>query len=192
MILAVAVIFALLAVVALGGSFSSLRSARLQHEVWLPVGVGVQVLGPRLSPESPFVAALTWVLGGLIVIAVSFANRRVFGFWLVGLGVMCNAAVILLNGGMPVSVAALGYLGVYDSGELFSTVNPMYHPADAGSVLTVLADVLPIPGPALMRTVVSLGDVLLMVGVVSVILEMSGASGRFGRFSRTGMRAQGQ
>lgn len=192
MILAVAIVFALLAVLALGGSFSSLRSVRLQYEIWLPVGVGVQVLGPTLSPESVFVAVLTWVLGGLIVIAVALANRRVFGFWLVGLGVMCNAAVIISNGGMPVSVAALGYLGVYDSGELFATANPMYHPADAGSVLTVLADVLPLPGPTLIRTVVSLGDVLIMVGVVSVILEMSGASGRSGIFSRTRMRAQGQ
>jgi hypothetical protein len=49
----------------------------------------------------------------------------------------------------------------------------LYQMQEETTHLIVLADVLPVPGPTLMRAVVSLGDLLLFVGVVVTIVELS-------------------
>jgi hypothetical protein len=90
--------------------------------------------------------------------------------WLVAsLGVALNISVILANGGyMPVSQAALE-----ETGQAADFATQQRYPRDVPlgpqTRLGVLADILPEPGWPLFpkRTVQSVGDVLLAVGLAT-------------------------
>lgn len=85
------------------------------------------------------------------------ANRLLPGMALIVLGFALNAAVIVPNGAMPVAGEALEALG----GE--ANVEPGKHRLlEEGDALPWLADIIPIPP---LRTVVSVGDVVLAAGV---------------------------
>lgn len=171
-----ALLFALLVVHPMGGRILLLRESQFRLEILIPVGLFVQLLPPRLleyfdSTSAASGTLISWFLGGALILLVCGVNWPLFGFRLIALGVLANGVVIALNQGMPVSPAALDYMGLVETGDKLAVLTPLYHLAHEGSRLLVLADVLPVPGPALLRSVVSLGDLLLMVGVALVILE---------------------
>jgi hypothetical protein len=84
-------------------------------------------------------------------------------FAVLGLGWLLNVVPMVLNGGMPVSSAALRAIGagdeVVDEGHLWKHV-----PATAETDAAWLGDVVPVP-PA--GAVISAGDVALLLGVGS-------------------------
>lgn len=93
-----------------------------------------------------------------------WANRRLPGAWLIGLGLACNLLVIGVNGGMPVTREAIEASG---QGEhipaLVQGDDPKHHLATEDDVLVFLADVIPLGGPV--GQVVSVGDLVLYLGV---------------------------
>ena len=77
------------------------------------------------------------------------------GAWLVGLGSLLNAAVTLINGGMPVDPGALAISGkAAPSDGLHVILGP-------ATRLPFLADVLLIP---VLNNIYSVGDVVLAIG----------------------------
>jgi hypothetical protein len=93
------------------------------------------------------------------------------GFAAVLAGVLLNMAVIFVNAGMPVSFGSLlaaGYAGAVPS-EYLGPFG-LHHIAAWGTSLLLMADVSPVQGPVLVRTIVSIGDVLLIVGVMVFIV----------------------
>lgn len=110
---------------------------------------------------SPEVATLAWAALGAAVCALLLPDLRRAGVPLVMAGFLANILVVLVNNGMPV---------VHDgaSHSLAGTA-PFYHVAGAQDALLLLADLLPVPGGFLL----SIGDVLLLVGIV---VAMVGAS----------------
>lgn len=93
------------------------------------------------------------------------------------LGWLLNMAVMLPNGGMPVARDALvrvgeGTMRVAD-GHLYKHV-----PAAPGTVLRFLGDVHPLPA---LRLVYSVGDVLLLLGLLTALVLVVAGNARGGR-----------
>lgn len=123
----------------------------------LVVQLGAQLASPALVPEW---AALWLVLAGTGMVAVFLlVNVRFTGLALAGIGLLMNVAVIAGNGGMPVSRHAAATAGVPISEE---EAGVKHEVLDDGSVLPFLSDAIPVPP---FKTVLSLGDVLLALGL---------------------------
>jgi len=149
-----------------GGRLANLADIRLRLWWLLPLGFAIQA-APALLPDDAAWAADVGV--GLVLISylplllLVILNRERKGMWLAGLGILMNFSVIVANGGMPVlaeaALAADGYGGIMQVAYGYKHI-----PLDAGTILSFLADVIPVRlfGTG---TVISLGDVLLAVGL---------------------------
>jgi hypothetical protein len=149
-----------------GGRLSNLADIRLRLWWLLPLGFALQA-APALLPDD---AAWAQDLGvGLVLISylplllLVILNRERKGMWLAGLGILMNFSVIAANGGMPVLAEAALAAGGYE-GSLQVVYGYKHVPLDAGTILSFLADVIPVRlfGQG---QVISLGDVLLAVGL---------------------------
>ncbi|MDY0087904.1 MAG: DUF5317 family protein [Coriobacteriia bacterium] len=162
----------------MGGQYSHLAHSRYRLEWLIPLGIVFQVVGPTLlcqtfGVRSAPAALACWSLGSVMLLGACFVNAHHVGFVLVGFGVGLNLIAIVSNAGMPVSPRALETLGVIHDVDQLAALTPLYHLQTPATRLAVLADVLPIPGPPIIRSVASIGDVVLMVGVALVILDSS-------------------
>jgi hypothetical protein len=90
-------------------------------------------------------------------------------------GLALNVLVIAVNGGMPVSAAALDVAGASAEG-LGAGETAKHHLMGPGDKLTPLGDVIGIPPPV--GAVVSVGDLFLYAGVAALVVTvMLGRSG---------------
>jgi hypothetical protein len=154
---------------AAGGRLDGLTQLRLRGELVLVAVLLLQGVLPLISAGGATRHVLYWVwaLTFPVMAGVCIANYRVPGIALAGVGLAMNAAVILLNSGMPVlpeAVTAAG--GVMTA---LKTTDFAHNVATAATRMRGLADILPIPGPPGIRGVASAGDVLLACGVASAI-----------------------
>lgn len=147
-----------------GGRMRNIAVAPLHHGWLLAVGVVLQ-LGVDLAAAQGWLAPDTWWSYGLLAVSQLFVvawvvvNRHLPGLILVAAGLAANALVMAANGAMPVSSEAIAALGIGDA-----EVPPGKHVLlDASTRLPWLADVIPVPP---LRSIISVGDVLLAVGLV--------------------------
>jgi len=155
-----------------GGRVSTLTSLGVRH-VWLViVAVALQVG----QGHGPFRDLTAGVHRGVVL-----ASYAVIGVWLfvngrdrppalqraIGLlaaGWLLNLAAIVPNGGMPVSQSALEQVG---EGRAAVTETQLWKHVRATPDTTTLywlGDVLPVPGPTGVRSVVSVGDLVMLAG----------------------------
>jgi hypothetical protein len=153
----------------------SLRHFERVHVYWW--GAALTGLALQAAPlerwfvDDVVVTALLASYGSLI--AFAWVNRRLPAAPLILLGLVLNAVVIGLNGGMPVSAAAIRAAGG-DDGLLPASIDDgKHHLMTSSDVLTPLADVIGLPPP--IGTVLSIGDVFLYAGlVVFTVMVMRG------------------
>jgi hypothetical protein len=160
-LVAVALAAGLTAGLILGGSFRNLARTRLQG-LWLLVGGAGCEFAARWGSGALEAAIL--IAGYVLLIAFALRNVATAGMVLVAVGLLANLTVICLNGGMPVrGLPATSSYGWRHHGER------------SNDRLTGLADVVPIP--ALGETV-SAGDIVLCVGVATVVASLMRRSRR--------------
>jgi hypothetical protein len=171
-VILVAVLVVTLALVPRGGGhLSRLRSLRLRSPwlLWLALGAQVALIAFP-GEETPWRIALnvaTYPLG----LAWVWINRTVPGMWVVGIGAACNLTAILANGGaMPASARALEIAGLSTDPELFANSAVLADPR-----LLFLGDVIPTPSWAPFANVVSVGDVLIVLGLAYAIHRVTGS-----------------
>ncbi len=169
-ILPLAVLVGLLAGWAIGGSLNALLDVRLRHA---PLVVGA--IATQLALELPGVRG--WPSG--LRFAILLATYLVVGWWLlenarsssggarlgfdvVGGGWTLNALVIALNGGMPVSEAALDRAGIPPATSVIHGHLAKHIPINHGTVMRALGDVIPL---SWFRSVVSPGDIVMAIGI---------------------------
>ncbi len=150
----------------LGGSFRRFEDLHLRWWGLVFVGLGVQFVplpnGRAGSDLIVRVGILALSYGMLVVFAV--LNLRLRGVPLVLLGLVFNAAVILPNGGMPVSESAIQRSGQQDMLQsLIDEGATKHHLMTDDDVLSPLADVIAIPKP--IGQIVSLGDLFVYAGI---------------------------
>ena len=159
---------------AAGGSLRPFERFRVHWWGVALAGLALQGI-PLASGVSRPVGTVVLIGSYALLGAFAWVNRRLPAVWLVMAGLALNLLVIGVNGGMPVSAAALETAGASAEG-LVGTGTLKHHLMGPTDDLTPLGDVIGIPPP--IGTVISIGDVLLYAGVaILVVAVMLGRSG---------------
>jgi hypothetical protein len=163
--LAVVIAVSILVALARGGRFLNLSEIKLRWWPLLILGFGMQFAADRIPADRDWshdTAVALMILSFIPLLALVWINRGEAGMWLAGIGIFMNFTVIAVNGGMPVlpQAAELG-LGIEVDPSDFEALSK-HVLLDDSTHLAFLADVIPF---RLLRTVISLGDVFLAVGL---------------------------
>lgn len=176
-VLAVAIVLSVLR----GGRLRNVAHAEITAGWLLFVGVAIQfgvdaAAGRGFLPDAGLSGWSLLLVSQLLVIAFLLANRRLPGVWLVAAGLALNALVMAANRAMPVDPAAIAALGLDGA-----TVPPGKHTLlTADTHLPWLADIIPVPW---LRSILSVGDLVLAVGLVPMTHALMTAPPRAGRTS---------
>jgi len=154
-VLVLAVIVSLLR----GGRLSNVTEIRLKWWWLLFAGLAIQIVAAFLPRDQQDLAVALILASYVPLIVVVLVNRSLPGMWIAGVGILMNFSVIAMNGGMPVSAEAAVLAGAASTELIFDAKHVLL---DSGSDLAMFADVIPIP---LLNQVISLGDVLLAMGL---------------------------
>ncbi len=167
---AIGVFFGLALGLLAGGNLDNLTNVRLR---WLPVLLWALVarfgLDALLSAGAVPDALRLWLVVATYVLltAMLVANRSLPGLAAAALGTVANGMAIVANGGwMPVWRPSLAAAGL-DPNAIHSNFHTMLEGPVDGSFFAhggPLVDLIPIPIP-MIQSVVSIGDVLLAVGL---------------------------
>lgn len=161
------------------GAVRGLLDLRLRWLSLLWAAVAVKVLqlsgigwaGKILTAHGGLVPELAiWTLGiAFAVLNLATLPRRARAPLVVlVLGFTANTLVTVLNGAMPFSAPAARTAGF--SEEMIGNSGPFYETISSQTLLPVLADVIPVP---LLQKVVSVGDVLMFVGIASLVVALA-------------------
>lgn len=149
-----------------GGSLRGLQAVRLRGESALVALLVVQLLIPSVSERLDvprYLALGCWLLAMAGLVALALWNADAPGMVIAALGVALNLMVIGLNVGMPVSQRAAGIAA--GSTEIVIAYDIVHRELTSSTLVPMLADIIPIPGPKGFRGVASIGDVMLVIGV---------------------------
>ena len=169
-------LIAFAAALLLGGSPRGLLSRGIRGWPAIVAGFAVELIlyNPPVNtqPWAMQVGPWIWLATRLVFVGVLVANawpasdRSVWPWWLAGLGLGLNTLVIAVNDGhMPQSVEAA--ITVWGASHVDPSRLQNVAPLAAESRLPWLADVLAEPKWLPRPTVVSVGDLLLALGVAS-------------------------
>ena len=150
----------------LGGRLAGLGDVRFRW-AWLAVlGFAAQVVlfsdpvAARVGELGPSL----YVASTALVFAAVLRNVAIRGMPLIAAGAGCNLAAIVANGGyMPASPTVAAEFG-RGASDAYSNSRIMEAPA-----LAPLTDVIPLPQWLPFTNIVSIGDILIAVGIVVVI-----------------------
>jgi MFS family permease len=137
--------------------------------VFLALGLQIVIFTPLAShlpkPTHTPIHVLTYVL----LVAFLVANLRIPGFWMAGIGMLANLAVIVANNGlMPVSLAAWKATGSPASAIASGAWNNNVL-AGPHTRLGLLGDIFAFPPVVPFASAVSVGDVLIVLGMVAFV-----------------------
>lgn len=102
-----------------------------------------------------------WGACSLVLVALLLGERRSPGMLIAAVGILLNVLVVMLNGAMPVGMPP-GGTGA--TAAIDVALRVFYQPLGPQTLLPVFGDVVPLPALG-GWTLVSIGDVLLVVGV---------------------------
>jgi MFS family permease len=171
-----AILLALLVGALAGGGLPRLAELRL-HWTWLLLlALGLRAaagLSRELDIGFTFPVGWAYILAYALIFAWLWGNWRVPGLQIASVGIGANMAAVLINGGqMPIWNAAFTAAGFQPS----DIANDPFHflltaETVAGFVARggLFGDVIPLPIPVI-RDVVSIGDVLLALGIFWAIV----------------------
>jgi hypothetical protein len=157
----------LLSVPLAGGRLTRLGELRLRVPGLAVAGIAVQVLIVSVAPGAALAGlhAPLHVLSYALLGAFGWANRRVTGVPIVLAGGALNALAILANGGvMPADPAVAAAAANHAApGEFINST------AVGDARLAFLGDVLATPGSLPLQNVYSVGDVIVVLGLLVVV-----------------------
>lgn len=126
--------------------------------------------------SSTIAAASGYIFTAVYVVGLIFLwlNRHNKGFWLIMTGVFLNFLVMLVNGGrMPVSFEAASVLDpIYLEMLQSSDVVTKHYLLDASTRLPFLGDIIPLSSPYPRTQAISIGDVVMNLGIFIYIVQM--------------------
>lgn len=181
-LLVVAILIGVAAGFLTGGTFRHLHLLRLRALPLLFAALLVQIaiFSPILGTNDTVqrFGALLHVATLLASLFVMLRNAAIPGMKIVALGAALNALVIMVNGGFmptdPDAIRAAGLQGDprYDRVEVPGQEQVLTNTViDGDAPLLFLGDAIPIPWPAALATVISLGDAVLALGAAVVLVR---------------------
>jgi hypothetical protein len=161
MMAAAAIVLSMVIVPLSGGSLGRLTALELHGSWRLLFLFFVQswIRGPRFNEGAASgLTVVIWGLATLCLMVILWSSHTMPGIPLVILGLACNQTVVLANSAMPYAFGVA------------SSEGGMYRLSGLGTQLAWMADVLPDPSKSMLF---SLGDVLLMLGIVVLMVFAS-------------------
>jgi hypothetical protein len=170
MILLVILVLAFLASLFGGGRIERLAQAQIRLSYLILLGLGIQILifsswwREQVGNSVWFV--VLYVFSMFLSTLACWINRNVAGMGMLGIGVLCNTAAILLNGGhMPAPLGALQAAGLVDSqASLDGVLQTNSSLLDSNTRLWFLCDIFALPRQVPLANVYSVGDVFIALG----------------------------
>lgn len=151
------------------GNLRAFSQLNLKWGWVFPLLLVVQLAVFMLQNDSEFLGNLSgsiYIVVYIVGLLFLFINRKNPGFILIFIGVFLNFLVMVVNGGrMPVSVEAAAVL---DPGYIDALKESMYakHSALTSSTnLGFLGDVIPISDPYPRTQIISIGDIIMNIGI---------------------------
>lgn len=150
----------------LGGRLSRLATLGLRHPWLIVLALIAQIVITDLIPSAPRTLLVCLHLATYVAAAaVLWANRRLPGLLLIGVGAMTNAVVIALNRGtLPASRHALAAAGLPTDQANFANSGVTRHP-----VLPWFGDIAATPAWLPFRNVISIGDITILLGAAILV-----------------------
>lgn len=172
MILIAAALACVASVPLTGGRLGRLLALRLRCVWAVLAALALQVIITTLAPTgSTSIHELLHVGSYALAGAFIIANRRITGLPILALGAALNTLAIITNAGiMPASARAMRLAGLAPA-DHFANSAPVAHPH-----LLALGDVIPVPGPWPLGNVVSIGDILVIAGLLSMLFHATRAT----------------
>jgi hypothetical protein len=149
---------------------AALSQIRIKGGLIFPVLLAIQFLLFFLHDRVPVIAHYNGYMFMIVYAAglyVLVLNRKEKGFWWIFAGVALNFLVMLVNGGkMPVSVEAASvlepkFVEMLQNGAI-TTKHSML---DDSTLLPFLGDIIPLTKPYPRSQVISIGDVIMNIGI---------------------------
>lgn len=137
----------------------------------------LQALLPMIGKSQLFGRSYSFYLLMISYILLFFmigANWKNIYIKIMGLGIGLNFIVILLNGGMPVSLSAMYKIGGIDAiDKLERSIDFVHISMKSSTLLKFLADIIIFPSlyPRPGFAVASIGDVFLSIGIFLLIQD---------------------
>jgi hypothetical protein len=152
-----------------GGSLRQLADLKVR---WLPLAfaaLGLQIVVISVWTSMPHVLAVIGHIASYLMLGVVvWVNRRVPGMLLIAVGAGANALAISVNGGeLPASRWALRHAGI-TARSGFNNSGALAHPH-----LAWLGDIMVTPAWLPFRNMLSVGDIVLVVGAVVLVMAAS-------------------
>ena len=173
MILAAAILVAVVVGLVRGGSLQRLASLPFRLGWVALVAFGLQIYliyFPEPVSTGPSLRVGVLMLSYALLLVVIWQNRALPGVWLMGVGLIANFAVMILNGGyMPITPEALAQAGFAhnalsaQAGARVLATKDIVLPRDA-TVAWWLSDIFVLPPPFPIATVFSAGDAIIALG----------------------------
>lgn len=164
-----------------GGDIRNLEKVHIKYWHLIVIGFLIQLLsfffvslssgGMKVQGYFGLINILTYLLITLVLVY----NKDYAGFKAMSLGNILNMIPMLMNKGlMPVYIGALDLPGLERQRELLLTGRIMTHSlVDSSHSFFLLADIIPIPRPYFLPKVISIGDLLLGLGLMIFIVVHS-------------------
>jgi hypothetical protein len=158
------------------GSLKGLAHLNLKFGFIFPLLLAFQIAIFYLQNKMEFIGRLSGVfyifvyIAGLIFL---YINRKEKGFILIFIGVFLNFLVMALNGGrMPVSLEAAALLDPMYKQALQESLYAKHQALNEATHLGFLGDVIPITKPYPKTQVISIGDIVMNIGVFLFIQNL--------------------
>lgn len=166
MFIAFMTVVILFSAVVTGGSFSRLAQVRLRYSWLIMAALLVQILITELVTDGPRPVLIGLHLATYAVAGIAlWANRAVPGLLVVTVGAAMNAVTIALNNGtLPASPHAVEAAGLATKSGAFENSGVLAHP-----VLPWFGDIMATPSWLPFRNVISIGDIIILVGATIMI-----------------------
>lgn len=164
------IVLAIVSVPLFRGSLGALASLRFRRLWILGIAAGMQVT-IALLPGPVALQAWLHVASYFVAGAFFWANRRIPGLWLVGLGGALNLVAIMANGGvMPADPSALATAGLAPHPAGFSNSVAVADPQ-----LRWLGDIFAVPRSFPLHNVFSIGDLTIALGAALMLHRLTGS-----------------
>ena len=150
-----------------GGRPAGLASLRIDYGWVMIAGLLVQVVlfSPAAAERVGDLGPPIYVASTAVVALAILANLGITGMAVVAVGAISNLAAIVANGGyMPADPGAMAALGMVEP-TTYSNSSVVADPA-----LRPLTDIFAMPAWVPFSNVFSIGDVIIVIGVVIVIV----------------------
>jgi uncharacterized protein YebE (UPF0316 family) len=159
-----------------GGSFRSFSELRLNYGWIFPALLAVQLIVFITQNNFSWMAAISpYIFIAVYVVGLCFLwmNRDQKGIMLIWIGVLLNFIVMIANGGrMPVSLDAAAILDPAFTTFLKEGLYAKHQILTDASVFGFLGDIIPLSHPYPREQVISIGDVIINIGIFMFIQDL--------------------